>query len=200
MRQNAKEIRAAEIEDAAYQVLESKGYGGMSMLAVAKKARASNETLYRWYGDKTGLFEALILRNAAQVLCTIEAFDAPPSRHSLPLVGVALLEMLLGDRAVALNRAAAADGSGTLGEALRRAGRDSVLPAISELIAQLVAQEQLGTGDLPEQCETWLGLLIGDLQLRRVTGALPSLAPETLTLRSNRAYAQLQQLYPLPQR
>lgn len=199
MRQNAKEIRAAEIEDAAYQVLESKGYGGMSMLAVAKKARASNETLYRWYGDKTGLFEALILRNAAQVLRTIEAFDTPPSRHSLPLVGVALLEMLLGDRAVALNRAAAADGSGTLGATLRRAGRDSVLPAISELIAQLVAQGQLGAGNLAEQCETWLGLLIGDLQLRRVTGALPSLEPDTLTQRSNRAFAQLQQLYPLPQ-
>lgn len=49
----------------------------------ARQARASNETLYSWYGDKQGLFKALVTRNAAKVKALLEAElsserDAPP--------------------------------------------------------------------------------------------------------------------------
>lgn len=67
MRKEKRSLRQQQIEDAAYEVLEIKGYGGTSMLGIAKQARASNETLYNWYGDKQGLFQALVMRNAEQV-------------------------------------------------------------------------------------------------------------------------------------
>nr|MEC9418796.1 TetR family transcriptional regulator [Pseudomonadota bacterium] len=54
MRAEARERRKAAIEAAAIELLLDQGYDNLSMLAVAKKAKASNETLYRWYGDKTG--------------------------------------------------------------------------------------------------------------------------------------------------
>ena len=60
MRDEKRAARAEEIETAAYGVLEAKGYDGLTMLAVARAAKASNEMLYRWYGDKQGLIEALI--------------------------------------------------------------------------------------------------------------------------------------------
>ncbi|MEQ8740678.1 MAG: helix-turn-helix domain-containing protein, partial [Hoeflea sp.] len=63
MREETRAARQAQIEQAAYEVLEEKGYAATSMLAIAKRARASNETLYNWYGDKTGLFRALVVRN-----------------------------------------------------------------------------------------------------------------------------------------
>ncbi len=48
-------------------MLDAKGYAGASMLAIARQAKASNETLYNWYGDKNGLFRALVVRNAGEV-------------------------------------------------------------------------------------------------------------------------------------
>ena len=108
MRPENKAEREAQIAEAAYAVLGEKGFAGLSMLAVAKRAKASNETLYRWYGDKIGLFRALILRNAEQVTAQLETLpERGAGREVLEALGAALLDMLLSPRAVALNRAAA---------------------------------------------------------------------------------------------
>ena len=56
----ARQRREAAIHAAAYALLAEHGYGGTSMLRVARAARASNETLYRWYGGKDGLFTAMV--------------------------------------------------------------------------------------------------------------------------------------------
>ncbi len=47
--------------------------------------------------------------------------------------------------------------------------------------------------------DLWLTLLIGDLQIRRVTGALPPLAPEAITHCACRALKTLCRLYAAPQ-
>ena len=67
MREEKRSLRQQQIEAVAYEVLELKGYSGTSMQGIARKARASNETLYNWYGDKQGLFMALVTRNAEEV-------------------------------------------------------------------------------------------------------------------------------------
>ncbi|CUH76116.1 TetR/AcrR family transcriptional regulator [Tropicibacter naphthalenivorans] len=157
---DAKEARAAQIADAAYEILSDKGFGGLSMLAVAKRAKASNETLYRWYGDKTGLFRALIQRNAGLVE---ERLDAG-GYADLTELGEALLAMLLSPRAVALNRAAAADASDQLGAALAQEGRGRVFPKVASEVGRLAPGVSV---------DLWFGLLVGDWQIRCATGAMP---------------------------
>ena len=136
MREDKRSIRQQEIESAAYAVLESKGYDGTSMLGIARKARASNETLYNWYGDKQGLFRALVTRNAAEVktLLEDELTTGNDALSILAKLGPKLLTLLTGDRAVALNRAAAADKSGELGRTLSEAGRESVFPLLVRVL------------------------------------------------------------------
>ncbi|WP_323771107.1 TetR/AcrR family transcriptional regulator [Antarctobacter sp.] len=169
MRPENKAEREAQIAEAAYAVLAEKGFAGLSMLAVAKRAKASNETLYRWYGDKTGLFRALILRNAAQVTDRLDAL--PVARVSLEDLGAALLDMLLSERAVALNRAAAADASNTLGPVLAEAGRGTVFPRLQAVFQQLDAAGSLRLQPA-EAAALWVDLLVGDWQLRLVTAAM----------------------------
>lgn len=72
MERRDRDARAREIEVAAYILLEEQAFARVSMQAIARAARASNQTLYRWYGDKIGLFRALIVRNAAQVREVLE--------------------------------------------------------------------------------------------------------------------------------
>lgn len=192
--------REEAIVAAAYALLERQGFAGTTMQAIAREARASMETLYRWYGDKTGLFCALIARNTAEVAETLrEATEAAlPLSDLLDRVGTALLAMLLGPRAVALNRAAAADATGTLGQALAQGGRETLLPQLCRMIDGARAAGHLQGAPAEALTDLWLSLLIGDLQIRRATGALPPPEPETLSKRAQAARDHLLRLYAPP--
>lgn len=197
MKESNRQDRRIAIEEAAFQLLTEKGFAATSMLAVAKAARASNETLYRWYGDKQGLFQALVARNSAAI--TDELADSAraglPPLERLARVGPALLTMLMDPRTVALNRAAAADEGGALGQALARAGRETVAPLIADVIAQAIDTGAL-RGQADEMTELYLTLLIGDSQIRRVTGAMPPPGPGWVRARASRALVLLQSLAP----
>ncbi len=176
-----REARETQIADAAYAILAEKGFLGLSMLAVAKRAKASNETLYRWYGDKTGLFRALIARNAGLVSARLDEMD-DVGLERLPELGEVLLSMLLSPRAVALNRAAAADASDELGRVLAEAGRGAVFP---RLVTHFGAM--FGEARGAEATALWINLLVGDWQIRCATGAMERPDAAALRARATRA-------------
>ncbi|MEX3016969.1 TetR/AcrR family transcriptional regulator [Gymnodinialimonas hymeniacidonis] len=171
MKPDKQEERRTQIEDAAYRMLGERGYSGTSMQAIAKAAKASNETLYNWYGDKKGLMAALIARNTEVVRAALAENDADDPLDQLARLGPILLGMVLGPRAVALNRAAAADPSGDLGRAISAGGREVVAPMITAIMARAIAEGPLH-GTAEDLAQLYLTLLIGDLQIRRVTGAM----------------------------
>jgi AcrR family transcriptional regulator len=182
MREETKKRRHEAIAAAAYTLLAEKGYDGASMLSIAKMAKASNETLYRWYGDKQGLFRALVQDNAAQIADelgqAIRRNDDP--MQTLERVAPVFLTMLLGERAVLLNRAAASEPTGELGVALSAGGRDVVQPLFKDVMMGVAkgdnAQAEMLTG-------AFLGLLVGDLQIKRVIGVHPVLTQAQIDAR-----------------
>ncbi len=198
MKDSARIRRQAEIEAAAYAILDAKGSDGLTMQALAKEARASIETLYRWYGDRTGLFAALVARNTADVVALL---SGDPERQesamdTLAQIGPRLLTMLLSERAIALNRAAAGDPTGALGRALAEAGRDTIAPLIVQVIEKAVQDNALAHAPIAEMSEAYLALLIGDLQIRRASRAMPE-PPDAATIetRASRATEALKTLY-----
>lgn len=200
MRDEKRSIRQQQIETAAYSVLETKGYGGTSMAGIAKQARASNETLYNWYGDKQGLFRALVTRNAAEVKAhLVEELDTDHDALSiLASLGPKLLNLLTGDRAVALNRAAAADHSGELGATLSQSGREAVFPLLEKVLERARDDGQLHFAETADAVGLYLDLLIGDLQIRRVIGRQPSPSEEFCQTRAQRAVHHLETLLGSP--
>lgn len=194
-----REDREEAIATAAYHLLEQQGFAGTTMQAIAREARASMETFYRWYGDRTGLFRALIARNTTEVASVLDGLsDAGLSpADQLDRVGTTLLTMLLGERAVALNRAAAADPTGALGAALALGGREALLPRLETMMQRALDAGHFLAPDADARALTdlWLTLLIGDLQIRRVTGALPPQPPEAIARRSATALVMLSRLY-----
>ncbi|MDF3415432.1 TetR/AcrR family transcriptional regulator [Sulfitobacter sp. M57] len=175
MRTEKRQARQAQIEEEAYALFDTLGFDGTSMLAVAKRAKASNETLYRWYGDKHGLFESMVQANAdlvrKQLTKAAEGHADPMTR--LTQVAPVLLGMLLGPRAIALNRAAASDPTGALGQLLAKGGREDVLPLIKDLLAQAIREGQLQPPQDGDIGGVFMHLLVGDRQIRRVIGTLP---------------------------
>lgn len=193
MHETARQRREAAIHTAAYDLLAQHGYGGTSMLRVARAAQASNETLYRWYGDKDGLFTAMVRENAAETRHLLDgALEGQGDPwEAIGAVAPAFLRMILGDRAILLNRAAAADPTGALGAAISAGGRQEIRPLIHRLVERLCA----GTSCDPDQITGWfLSLLLGDLQVRRIIHDLAALSEEEIALRCNSTLATLRRL------
>jgi AcrR family transcriptional regulator len=185
MKESRRADRRVQIEAAAQAVLIERGYAGASMLDVAKRAKASNETLYRWYGDKNGLFAAIVTNNASAGMTYLESAltQDGPLAEKLVRFGEVLLRGILSDSAIELNRAAAADATGELGKTIATYGRDTVVPMLEKLLAR---QSELGIFEsASDAAETFLFLLIGDMQARRAIGQLPE--PEAAACRK---YAQ----------
>lgn len=195
MRSESRELRRREIVEHAFTMLARDGYAAFSMQALAKVSKSSKETLYGWFGGKAGLYEAMVAENAATlVLPSAEASDGV---IELSRFGTDLLSMLLGERAVLLNRVAAAEAGddAALGAFLAEKGRDYIMP---KLTAYFRALEERGfiDADMPEgPGEIWLSLLVGDLQIRRATGAIGLPAQEEMRARSARAATLTFQLY-----
>ena len=116
---------------------------------------------------------------------------------TLERLGPVLLTALMSERAIALNRAAAGDvhDTATLGPALAASGRDSVVPLIVELLARIGETGQLTILDPADAAETYVSLLVGDLQVRRVTGAIAPPSKDAIEARSQRAVALMADLF-----
>jgi AcrR family transcriptional regulator len=194
----SRDRRRDEILDIAAQVISERGYRDSSMLEIAKRAAASKETLYAWFGDKQGLLEALIKRNAQMVQAVLARHlhsDAPPERLLFEF-GSALLDLLLGDSAVAINRAAISEAKSdpALAQTLASAGRQAVLPTFVRLLERYAEHDALKLDDATQAAEDFLGLLLGDAQVRRLLGLIPrprKTQIEARAIRATRAFLRL---------
>lgn len=171
MATSEKDKRTDEILSAAMDILVEKGWSGASMVAIARRANASKETLYAWFGNRQGLFAALIRRNAGQVDAALAEDGA--LHDVLERFGVALLDLQLGAGALALNRAAIADvgRDPVLGQLLAETGRGKSLPPLVAHIEAAQAQGEVACPDMQAAVGDFLGLLKGDQQIIHLLGA-----------------------------
>jgi AcrR family transcriptional regulator len=170
MRTEARAKREAEIHAAAARLVAERGYGATSMLTIAKAAKASNETLYRWYGDKLGLFKSMVVANTGAAKGTLDEALAGGRAplETLTMIAPVLLTLVLSERAISLNRAAAADETGELGAAIAAGGRDALLPLIAGLMQQAMQRGEIEAPSAEVAAGWYFSLLIGDRQVRRV--------------------------------
>lgn len=199
MKTNKQEQRRAEIESAAYTLLAEVGYKKTSMLAIAKKASASNETLYKWYGNKQNLFASLVKKNAETVERQLQKSidNQSDTIETLTKIGPLILELISSEKAILLNRAAVFDvnETNTLGSTIAEQGRMKVTPLLLAVFQQAVDNKLFKNADAIEMTQVYLNILIGDIQIQRVIGVLEVLPTDIIELRSKLALKCIQQLY-----
>lgn len=192
--------RRRQIEAAAFEVLEEVGYKKASMLQIAKRAKASNETLYAWYGNKQALFSSLIEGNAQSVRDALEAAiaDQPDPGRVLEDVGQLLLQFTATEKAIIVNRAAVTDTqeTGLLAQAIETGARQVMIELLGKLFGRMAASGKYHFPEGPGPATAdFIGLLIGELQLQQALGAEPPLSAQDISRRSARACAQFDRLY-----
>ena len=196
-----RRLRQQEILTAAQQLLGEKGYKKTSMLDIARRAGASKETLYAWFGDKQGLFSALIDHNGEALRTTLteaitKGVDEDPM-SVLVAFAESLLHLLTGERSVALNRAAISEASQdtSLSYTLVAHGRDALLPLLADRLTTMAQAGTLTLTDPMDAAEIYLGLVLTDLPVRRLLGVSVSPDEMEIKFRAYRGVEHFMRLY-----
>ncbi len=161
------EALRARLLDHTLRVLLRDGYRRFSMNAVATSARASKETLYRHFGDKTGLLHAALVRMAVLIdpLLHVGLDSATTREDRLRQLGRNYLHGCYLPEALALQRIAYADGEHGLGPLF---AEEITERAIAVVEAEF---EALGCDDPRRDAEVYLGMIQGKLHERIMLGA-----------------------------
>lgn len=164
--------------DAALAVITEHGYEAATMAAVARRAGASKETLYAWFGSREGLVAELIKVNAdasvAHLSDVFDGHDAPDlstATATLVAYSTGLLTLLTGDSSVALNRAAMT--SPALAAVLLDSGRHRIGPLVERYLASLHDVRLIVAPDPADAYRTLYGLVVRDTQVRTLLGERP---------------------------
>ena len=199
MRKSSRVPRRAHILDIAAEVLAERGYRDTTMLEVARRSNASKETLYAWFGDKLGLFEAVIRRNAGRIRVALSRhLDGDTSVESALIdFGRALAAHLLCDNAVSINRAAISEAysSPSLAGSLSKSGREPIQRAFVRYLEQCHQRGVLNVEAPDEAIDTFVGLLLGDAQTQRLLGVIDTLGTKEINERAARAARNFLRLY-----
>lgn len=96
-RVTSRDQRRREILDAAFREFTENGYAGTSMAAIAKRAKASKETLYAWFTNKAQLFAALFSSRLEGLNRHVEiaSRDDPSPANLLPVIAEDILRIAL---------------------------------------------------------------------------------------------------------
>ncbi|HQQ74285.1 MAG TPA: TetR/AcrR family transcriptional regulator [Pseudomonadales bacterium] len=165
------------------KVLLRDGYQKFSMIAVAQSAKASKETLYRQFGDKSGLLHAALIRNAALIGPLLnEGLQAAQSiEERLYRLALNYLHGCYLPEALALQRIAYADGDRGLGPIFAE--------EITEYAIAYIVDEftQLGSAQPHEDAEVFLGMIQGKLHEKIMLGVVIENREEKMEQQVNHA-------------
>jgi AcrR family transcriptional regulator len=164
--------------DATLAEIRDKGFERLTMSGVASRAGSSKESLYVWFGSKEGLVAELIRRQSARTNTAVESALATnqPAREVLVRIAANLLNVLLSDTSLALNRAAMS--SPALAAILLQHGRHTTGPLVERYLARLHGEGLIQMDNSAEALRLFYGLTIQDSQIRALLGEPPPKAPE----------------------
>ncbi|HEX6144737.1 MAG TPA: TetR/AcrR family transcriptional regulator [Geminicoccaceae bacterium] len=175
------------ISEAARRVFLRDGYRA-SMDLVAAEAGVSKQTVYNHFGNKEGLFRAIIEACSEEFLTVLverEPGLSDPAR-TLSQFGERFLALVLDPESLALHRMLVTEAPRfpDLAEAVYRAGPGQ---AVRRLAGYFEQQDRRGTLAVPDpvlSAEQFLGALTGHVHFRALLGvAEPSAGEIALTVR-----------------
>lgn len=148
------EVRRQKIIEAADHLFKTKGYAGTSVNEVVKLSGGSLNTLYRYFGNKVGLFEAVLTQKTDELFQPFlqQDFWQGDLRSNLLTFGAALQSVALSEDGIAIYRLAITENNQEQGELQQLFYQKGPQRAIQILSCYLQQEQQKGTVhfDYPE--------------------------------------------------
>ncbi len=176
-----KERRRREILDAAFHEFSTKGYAGASMEAIARRARASKETLYAWFENKETLLNTLFASRlegmVSRVAAVAERDPSPP--NVLPIIAEDTIRFML-----AMAPLSDAMGPGEPGDKVSRMLGQTISQERKNFVDYILrcrAQGYIAFDDDPfEIASLFVAMAQGEWRLRLGTGMLDKLTDKMI--------------------
>jgi TetR/AcrR family transcriptional repressor of mexJK operon len=172
------EVRRQAILDAARAVFLERGYTDTSIDAVVERAGGSKATIYSMFGNKEGLFSAVVAICGEDFSAAIEAVPICASpRESLRRIARKYLAVVLDPERMAMFRMVAGDSSRKpeAGDIFYRLGPQAGLEIVTKLFRECGAKRHVDPDEPEKLADYFLGALRGHLFLATLLN--PTRAP-----------------------
>lgn len=163
--------KAEAILSAAERSFLARGFGAVSMDAIAREAAVSKATVYAHFADKAALFGAVIARlNERFGGFSADALDPDAVEASLTTIARRFLELVLSPEAIALNRIIIAEVTRfpELGEAFWHAGPARTRTQIEAFLRRATLAGTVNVPDPRQAAEQFAALARGEIHLRQL--------------------------------
>jgi len=189
----------ARILNAAFAVLQERGYAATNTREIAARAKVSKRELYAQFGSKDGILGALIAARAAkmrQPLEDPEVRDRASLVATLRAFGAGFLEQLCDPAVVSIFRLAisGAERSPEMSRILDSQARAPVRAAVEALMKRARSAGLLA-GDPTVMAARFFALLTGEIHVPRLLGLVATPGPPDLARAATAATGALLQLY-----
>jgi TetR/AcrR family transcriptional regulator, mexJK operon transcriptional repressor len=174
--------RETEILTAALGVFLRTGYGASTVDELAAAAQVTKRTLYAYYGDKAGVFAAMVRDLAAAV-----SLDAASDRDTLETLAARIVSRVHSDELVGLHQL-------VIAESTRFPELALILHSSGDArhIARLAGHIRAERGPASEPlAEPLFSLLLGERHRRRLLGIDPPPTPAQAAAHADAALALL---------
>ena len=166
------EKRRREIALVAERVFFESGFSDTTMQAIAARAGASKETLYRHFGSKEGLFAEIVENRSKRFLEKMnENFERPGSvADVLRDLGFKMLDTMIEPTAISLCRTVVAETprNPELGQIFYAAGPERVMLRLTQYLAAARDRGELACPDPELTARIFVGGLVSTYHLARL--------------------------------
>jgi AcrR family transcriptional regulator len=171
------EIRRSQILDAAAQVFVENGYGGATIDLVVERAGASKATVYSFFGDKDGLFAAIVEERCERILSAFGDPEVVDSDVPSALTHIArrYMEVAMAPDAIGLYRLIIAEGVRfpELARTFHRLGPDRTTAHLAFMLSVWRERGLVRLDDPQLAAVQFFDLVSGDLHRRAMAGIIP---------------------------
>lgn len=169
---------------AAAACFADNGYAATSMDAIAATAGVSKQTVYHHFGNKTALFEAVVVHVSAALGHPLLDGQARglPLLETLTVFGRRLLELLLCPQALSLMRLIVAEAPkfDKLADTVIHSGMETTTKIMADYLAAETARGHLAVDEPRRAAIMFFGMLVSEYRFRGLMGTQPHLSPEKM--------------------
>ncbi|MEO3433615.1 TetR/AcrR family transcriptional regulator [Inquilinus sp. CAU 1745] len=176
-RRGAPQERRLAMIQAASEVFFEAGYAAASIDMIIARAGGSKRDLYAEFGNKEGLFAAIITENASRALDALapEQLTGHDLRSTLRHFGRRLVALQMAPQLLALYRAGIAESTRfpDLARAFFESGPGRASARLAEVLEEYRDRGEIKVSDCRRAAEHFIGMVRDDLHLQVLLGLRP---------------------------
>ena len=176
------EVRTAEqsprsLLKAAAEVFFEQGYAATSIDAIIERAGGSKRNIYNEFGNKVGLFSAIVTENADEVLSTlaIEEIEDHDLRETLTAFGQQLMRIYMSPTLIGIYRIAVTEANRfpDLVKSFYEKGPGRATSRLAEVLEGAKERGEIRTDDCLRVAGHFVSMIRDNLHLQVVLGLRP---------------------------